>query len=85
MACRKCKFFLFGVGIGTVAGILLAPKSGREIRRELFGGQLDVITEPGTETEAPMNEEIGTEEDLKAKIEETRTRLKAEVESQQED
>ena len=85
MACRKCKYFLFGVGIGTVAGVLLAPKSGREIRRELFGGQLDVMNEPGTETKAPFNEEIDTEENLKAKIEETRARLKAELESQQED
>ncbi|MFA5801074.1 MAG: YtxH domain-containing protein [Thermoleophilia bacterium] len=85
MACRKCRGFLFGVGIGAVAGVLLAPKSGREIRRELFGGQLDVMAEPGTETNAPMNEEMATEEDLKEKIEEARTRLKAEIESQQEE
>jgi len=84
MARRRYAMFMFGLGIGAAAGVLMAPKSGREIRRELFGGQLDIMAEPGTESAAPMNEESESEEDLKAKIEETRARLKAEIESQQE-
>ena len=83
--CRKCTLFMVGVGVGATVGVLLAPKSGREIRRELFGGPLDIMEEPGTESSAPMAEEPVSEEDLKAKIEETRVRLKAEIESQQED
>jgi gas vesicle protein len=75
--------FFVGAGMGAAAGMLLAPKSGREIRQELFGGSSDILGEPGTEFGAPAVE-VESEEDLKAKIEETRARLKAEIESQQE-
>jgi len=77
---KRCCLFFLGAGMGAAAGVLLAPKSGREIRRELFGGSAE--DEPGTETAAP-EAEAGTEEDLKAKIEETRARLKSEIEDQQ--
>jgi gas vesicle protein len=83
--CKRCRTFVLGVGLGAVAGILLAPKSGAETRAELFGGQLDVMAEPGTETMAPLAEEPESSEDLKARIEETRERLKAEIEAQQEE
>lgn len=83
--CKKCRTFLFGVGLGATAGVLLAPKSGKETRQELFGGQMDVMSEPGTETSTPVMEEPESTEDLKARIEETRARLKAEIEAQQED
>lgn len=79
---KRCCLFVLGAGMGAAAGVMLAPKSGREIRKELFGGSLDVLGEPGTEAEAPAAE-AETEEDLKAKIEETRVRLKAEIEAQQ--
>ena len=84
--CRHGRFrlFLFGVGLGTAAGILLAPKSGKEIRRELFGGPLDILGEPGTEKEAPLAP-MESPEDLKSRIEETRARLKAEIEGNQEE
>jgi gas vesicle protein len=75
--------FMLGVGLGAAAGVLLAPKSGRETRQELFGGQMDIMAEPGTESEAPLTEEPESAEDLKDKIEETRTRLTAESEAQQ--
>ena len=81
---KRCKTFLLGMGIGTVAGILLAPKSGKEIRRELFGGEAGAYEEPGTETSPPPEGPEAAEE-LKAKIEETRARLKAEIEEQQKD
>ncbi len=79
---RRCCLFLVGTGLGAAAGVLLAPKSGREIRQELFGGSRDVTGEPGAEA-APPAMPAEAEEDLKAKIEETRARLKAEIESQQ--
>jgi len=82
---KRCGLFLFGVGIGTVAGLLLAPKSGKEIRTELFGGSSDIQYEPGTETGVPSEQETESEEELKAKIEETSARLKAEIEAQQEE
>ena len=84
MACKRCRTFLFGVGLGTAAGVMLAPKSGRDMRKELFGGgQADILEEPGAEAAAPGGEPE-TAENLKAKIEETRARLKAEIEAQQE-
>ena len=82
--CRRCRSFMLGVGLGAAAGVLLAPKSGQETRRELFGGQLDILGEPGMESAAPTTEEPESAEDLKARIEETRGRLKAEIEAQQE-
>lgn len=84
LGCRRCSLFLFGAGVGAIAGLLLAPKSGREIRQELFGGSPDITGEPGTETVPPPGAEEEFDEDLKARIEETRTRLKAEIETQQE-
>ncbi len=77
---RRCCLFFFGAGVGAAAGVLLAPKSGREIRRELFGGSPDLFAEPGAETSPPQAQSPA---DLKARIEETRTRLKAEVEAEQ--
>lgn len=82
--CKRCRKFMCGMIVGFVAGVLLAPKSGSEIRQELFGGQLDILAEPGTETGIPVVEEPESSEELKARIEETRERLKAEIEAQQE-
>lgn len=80
--CRKTSLFLLGFGLGALSGVLLAPKSGREIREELFGGTVDIIGEPGAEAGAPFLEEVENEAELKARIEETRARLKAEIEEQ---
>lgn len=82
--CKRCGKFILGASLGFTAGILLAPKSGSEIRKELFGGKLDIMAEPGTETDIPIVEEPESSEELKARIEETRERLKAEIETQQE-
>ena len=82
--CKRCRKFMLGIGLGFAAGLMLAPKSGREIRQELFGGQLDILAEPGTETGIPIIEEPESSEELKARIEETRERLKAEIEARQE-
>jgi gas vesicle protein len=83
VGCKRCRTFICGAGLGVAAGVLLAPKSGKEIRKELFSRQQDIEEEPGTETMGPTASPEATE-DLKAKIEETRARLKAEIEAQQE-
>ena len=68
--CKKCRTFMFGVGLGAAAGVLLAPKSGKAMRTELFGGGgLDVMEEPGAEAMGPAARPEAAE-DLKAKIEE---------------
>ena len=34
-------FFLIGMGVGALAGLLLAPKSGKQLRRDLQRGYED--------------------------------------------
>lgn len=82
--CKKCSLFLLGAGIGAAAGVAFAPKSGKDVRQELFGHQGDVLHEPGSEAAPPDRDEDALKEDLQQKIEETRNRLKAEIEAQQE-
>lgn len=82
--CKRCSLFLLGAGVGAIAGLLLAPKSGREIRQELLGGPLDVIGEPETEIGTALTQEPQSDEDLRARIDETRARLKQEIEARQE-
>lgn len=82
--CRRCSMFLVGAGIGAAVGVAFAPKSGKDVRQELFGGESDVLHEPGSETGAPNLEDEELKQDLQQKIEETRARLKAEIEAQQE-
>ncbi|GBE57665.1 YtxH-like protein [bacterium BMS3Abin01] len=82
---RRCGLFLLGAGMGAAVGMLLAPKSGKDIRRELFGGSMDVTVEPGTDADIPRTQDESSQEDLKARIEETSARLKAEIETQQEE
>lgn len=81
--CRRCTLFLLGAGVGAVAGLLLAPKPGREVRQELFGGASDIIGEPEMDEEDASIPGEEQDQKLKAKIEETRARLKADIEAQQ--
>jgi gas vesicle protein len=79
--------FLFGAAAGIVAGVLLAPKSGRETREQLFGadgigGQVDRIRGAigaGRDSAADQNEA------LRRKIEETRERLRRQMDEGGED
>ncbi len=78
---KKRGGFLFGATMGVVAGLLLAPKSGRETREQLFGpggigAQVDRIRGAigaGRDSAADQNEA------LRAKIEETRERLRGQM------
>jgi gas vesicle protein len=73
--------FLFGLGAGIIAGLLLAPKSGKETRQQLLGdaglsGQMDRLKDAvgaGKESAGDQSEA------LKRKIEETRERLRREM------
>lgn len=85
LGCRRCSLFLLGAGIGAVAGLLLAPKPGREIREELFGGSPDIARAPGAGAGASSLSGEEQEQNLKARIEETRARLKADIEAQKQD
>jgi gas vesicle protein len=75
--------FVVGAVAGVVAGLLLAPKSGRETRAQLFGetglgGQVDRIKGAigaGKDSAADQNEV------LRRKIEETRARLRSQMDA----
>ena len=73
--------FLLGAVVGVAAGLLLAPKSGRETRQQLLGDggvgkQVDRIRGAigaGKDSASDQNEV------LRRKIEETRARLRGQV------
>ena len=75
--------FLAGAVAGVVAGLLLAPKTGRETRERLLGqagisGQVDRIKGAigaGKDSAADQNEA------LRRKIEETRARLRSQMDA----
>ena len=75
--------FLVGAIAGVVAGLLLAPRSGRETREQLLsqagiGKQVDRIKGAigaGKDSAADQNEA------LRRKIEETRARLRAQMDA----
>jgi hypothetical protein len=75
--------FLVGVVAGAAAGLLLAPKSGRETREQLFGEggigkQVDRVRGAigaGKDSAADQNEV------LRRKIEETRARLRGQMDA----
>ena len=75
--------FLVGAITGVVAGLLLAPKSGRETREQLLGqagisGQVDRIRGAigaGKDSASDQNEA------LRRKIEETRARLREQMDA----
>lgn len=78
---RRRGGFLVGVIAGTVAGLLLAPKSGKETREQLFsqgrvGAQVDRIRGA---IGAGKDSAAGQNEVLRRKIEETRERLRQQV------
>lgn len=68
--------FIAGALVGVAAGMLLAPRRGRLARQ---GGSLDAehaVDDPGAASDA---ERTDRSEALKAKIEETRRRLREQV------
>ena len=78
---RRRGGFVFGALAGAAAGLMLAPRSGKETRAQLlgeggFGGQVDRVKGAlgaGKDSAADQSEA------LKRKIEETRERLRQQV------
>jgi gas vesicle protein len=79
--------FIFGALAGAAAGLMLAPRSGKETRAQLFGegglgAQVDRVkgaVGAGKDSAADQSEA------LKRKIEETRERLRRQVAEGDED
>jgi gas vesicle protein len=76
--------FLLGAIAGAIVAILLAPRSGKETRQQLFGGtdgasgQVDRIRGA---LEAGMGQAADQSEALRRKIEETRDRLRRQMDA----
>ena len=76
--------FVFGAIVGAGVAVLLAPKTGKEMRNQLFTGtdwdaQRARLTEA---VSAGRDQAMGRSDDLKRKIEETRARLRKQMEDQ---
>ena len=73
--------FIFGALAGAVAGLMLAPKSGKETRAQLFGegGLGDQVDRVKGALGAGKDSAADQSEALKRKIEETRERLRQQV------
>ena len=76
--------FVAGAVIGAGIAVLLAPKTGKEMRNQVFTGtdwneQKDRIVEA---VNAGREQAMGRSDDLKRKIEETRARLRKQMEDQ---
>lgn len=76
---KKRRGFLVGATIGAVAGVLLAPRAGKETRERLFGGGLDLEGQRERFGGAMDDESADRSATLKQKIEETRDRLRKQV------
>lgn len=82
MGKLKMGGFVFGAALGAGLGVLLAPKTGKEMRNMLFAGggswpeQRDRLKDA---VSAGKDSALGRSDDLKRKIEETRERLRAQM------
>jgi gas vesicle protein len=74
---KKRGGLLVGLLIGAGAGLLFAPKTGKELREQLFGGSGGEQTSRFQEAvDAGRESAEKRAETLRAKIEETRQRLR---------
>ena len=73
--------FLFGAIAGAIIGLLLAPKTGKETRAQLFGegGIGDQVDRLKGAVGAGRDSAADQSEALKRKIEETRERLRRQM------
>ena len=80
----KLAGFVFGAALGAGIAVLLAPKTGKEVRNQLFTGtdwneQRERLTDA---VSAGREQAMGRSDDLKRKIEETRSRLREQMEDE---
>ena len=70
---------MIGASVGAIAGLLLAPRTGKETRARMFGERFD-LGEQGKRWQETTdgNRDLAEEsaQDLKRKIDETRERLR---------
>ncbi len=74
--------FLFGAAVGATVAVLLAPKTGKEMRNQVFAGGVDWNEQKDRIVDAVNagKEQATTRsDDLKRKIEETRDRLRQQM------
>jgi gas vesicle protein len=74
--------FVFGAVVGAAAGLLLAPRSGKETRAQLLGvghGTGDQVDRIKGALEAGKEQAADQSEALRRKIQETRERLAREM------
>ena len=79
---KKRRGFVAGAVIGAVAGVLLAPRAGKETREKYFGGGFDLQGQGerfGDVMDAEGQSEADRAATLKEKIEDTRDRLRKRV------
>ena len=78
---RRRGGFVFGALAGAAAGLLLAPRSGKETRAQLFGegGFGDQVDRVRGALGAGKDSAADQSEALRRKIEETRERLRQQV------
>lgn len=76
---RLSKYVMGGL-VGAVLGLLLAPKTGREMRQMLFGGNRAALP-PGDEPYGKTAQPASPPFDLEARIEETRKQVETELEA----
>jgi gas vesicle protein len=77
---KKRGGLLFGLLIGAVIGLLLAPKTGKELRDQLLGGSLgDQKARLQDAVDAGRESAEKRSETLRQKIEETRQRLREQM------
>ena len=80
--------FVFGALAGAAAGLLLAPRSGKDTRAQWFGGEGGVGGQVGrlkSAVGAGKESAVDQSEALKQKIEETRERLRSQMDEGGED
>jgi gas vesicle protein len=84
--CRFCMGLLLGGALGVLAGIFLAPKSGKELRSDIKykGGEVlkdakKIYASAGTKTKEFIEEAKHQAKELKKEVEVTSERIAGEV------
>jgi gas vesicle protein len=83
MGKLKMGGFVVGGLLGAGVALLLAPKTGKEMRNQLFGGGVEWSEQRDRlmgAVSAGRESATGRSDDLKRKIEETRERLRDQME-----
>ena len=84
--CRFCMGLLIGGTLGTLAGILFAPKSGKELRSDIKGKGSEVLkdvrniyTDAGSKTKEIIGKAKYQAKELKKEVEDTGEKIADEV------